>query len=107
MPKNISDTLVPISRFNKGEASKIFDEIKDTGYKIVVKNNTPACVMLTPERYQEMIEMIEDLYLIELVEERLKADPQETHSFEEMLAEDGVSIDDLENVSMEFGVDIE
>ena len=82
MPTNISDTLVPISRFNKGEASKIFDEIKDTGYKIVVKNNIPACVMLTPERYQEMIEMIEDLYLIELAEERLNTGSQETHSFE-------------------------
>ena len=74
------DALVPITRFNRGEANKIFDEVRETGCKVVVKNNAPACVLLTPERYQEMIEMIEDQYLLALAEERMKHDSGVTRS---------------------------
>ena len=45
-------SLVPISRFNKGEANKIFEEVRESGFKIVLKNNSPACVLLTPETYE-------------------------------------------------------
>ena len=31
---NIMNSMVPISRFNKGEASKIFDEVASSGTKI-------------------------------------------------------------------------
>ena len=42
-------SMVPVSRFNKGEAAKIFDEVAQTGIKIAVKNNKPACVLLSPK----------------------------------------------------------
>ena len=106
-PGKVLDALVPITRFNRGEANKIFDEVRESGYKIVVKNNKPACVMLTPERYQEMVEMIEDQYLLALAEERMKNDTGKTYTFEEILAEDGLTMDDLEDVPMEYGVDFE
>lgn len=48
---NVLNAIVPISRFNKGEAGKIFDEVKSGGFKIVVKNNVPTCVLITPEKY--------------------------------------------------------
>lgn len=104
-PTNVMDALVPISRFNRGEANKIFDEVRESGYKIVVKNNTPACVMLTPERYQELVDMVEDQYLLALAEERLKRDSGETISFEEILEKDGLTLEDLEDIPMEYGVD--
>ena len=63
------DALFPIARFNKGEANKIFDEVRLSGRKIVIKNNIPACILLTPEKYQEMID---NHYLLTLSEERLK-----------------------------------
>ncbi len=62
--KDLLKTFVPISRFNKGEASKIFSEVSKSGYKIVVKNNKPTCVLITPEMYEEMMEIIEDYYLL-------------------------------------------
>jgi predicted mannosyl-3-phosphoglycerate phosphatase (HAD superfamily) len=37
----VLNSLVPISRFNKGEANKIFEEVRETGFKIVLKNNSP------------------------------------------------------------------
>jgi len=67
---NTLDALVPITRFYRGEANKIFDEVRKSGCKIVVKNNIPTCVLLTPEKYQAMISMIEDQCLLALAKER-------------------------------------
>ena len=55
----VLNSIVPISRFNKGEAHKIFDEVKQNGYGIVVKNNSPTCVLITPEIYEEMMEIVD------------------------------------------------
>ena len=101
------DALVPISRFNKGEANRIFDEVKESGCKIVVKNNAPACVLLTPEKYQEMLEMLEDQYLMALVEEREKHGSGKTYSAEEVYSELGIEADDLNEIPAEYGMDFE
>jgi len=104
---NTLDSLIPISRFNKGEANKIFDEVKESGCKIVVKNNVPACVLITPERYKEIIEMMEDLHLLSVVAERERNDTGYRISFEDVLAKDGRTLADIEDVPMEYGVDFE
>lgn len=95
---NILDVLVPISRFNKGEANKIFDEVRLSGHKVVVKNNVPACILLSPESYQEMLDIIDDQYLLALTEKRLKNDNGDTRSFEEILSKDGLTIADIESM---------
>ena len=101
------DAMIPIARFNKGEANKIFDEVKESGCKIVVKNNAPACVLLTPEKYQEMLEMLEDQYLIALAQERMKRDSGVYTSFEDELKKSGVTMKELDEIPMEYGVDFE
>ena len=93
---NILDALIPISRFNKGEANKIFDEVRLSGFKVVVKNNAPACVLITPEMYQEMIDMIDDQYLLALADERERNSTGVTYSFEEVIAERGLTIADID-----------
>jgi len=100
---NALDALVPITRFNRGEANKIFDEVRESGCKVVVKNNSPACVLLTPEKYQELVEMIEDQYLLALAEERERNDTGAIYSFEEILDKDGLTpadIDAMEDVEI-------
>ena len=104
---NVLDALVPITRFNRGEANKIFDEVRESGCKIVVKNNTPACVMLTPERFQKMMEMIEDQALFALAEERLKHDSETRYSAAEVYRELGIESDAQDEIPMEYGVDFE
>ena len=69
---NIMNQLVPISRFNKGEANKIFDEVREEGVKIVLKNNAPACVLITPELYESMMETMNEYYLICEADNRMK-----------------------------------
>ena len=50
------NAFVPISRFNKGEAGKIIEEVKRDGIKVIVKNNAPECVMITVEDYDRLVE---------------------------------------------------
>jgi len=87
-------SMVPVSRFNKGEAAKIFDEVSKAGIKIAVKNNKPACVLLSPERYESLLEKIEDLELMMEAEKRIE-EGGSTVSFQEVLAKNGMAEADL------------
>jgi len=57
-PPEALDAIVPISRFNKGEANRIFEEVRQSGFKIVVKNNSPACVLIEPGHYRRWMEKL-------------------------------------------------
>jgi len=70
--KEILNSIIPISRFNKGEAGKIFNELKQSGIKVVLKNNTPAGILMSPDVYEEMIDTIEDYRLLVEAEQRIK-----------------------------------
>ena len=52
----IMNSIVPITRFNKGEANRIFDEVESSGTKIVMKNNRPARILMSPGRYEALME---------------------------------------------------
>lgn len=69
---NLIEDIVPITEFNKGRAGKIFETVKKDGRaKIVLKNNSPECVLLPPVYYQSLMDKLEDLYLLALANERL------------------------------------
>ena len=36
---------VPISLFNRGQAGKIFEDVRKNGAKVVMKNNVAECVL--------------------------------------------------------------
>lgn len=100
---SLMNSLISISRFNKGEANKIFEELKETGYKIVLKNNTPTCVLLTPELYEEMVETIEDYRLQIEAEKRLKySKEEEVISSVELLEELGIKEEELLDIEVEI-----
>ena len=88
-------SMVPVSRFNKGEAAKIFEEVAKTGMKIAVKNNKPACVLLSPERYETMMEEMENLHLLIEAEKRISENSPAT-SFQDVLSKNNISEADLE-----------
>ena len=66
----IKDTI-PISQFNRGLAGKIFEEVKTTGPKVVIKNNTAECVLMSPEEYMAMMDELNDARLYSIAAERL------------------------------------
>ena len=57
---NILQCLVPISQFNKGQASKIFDRLRSEKELIVLKNNQPSAIILSPEEYTRLTEIEEE-----------------------------------------------
>lgn len=97
------NAMVPITRFNKGEASKIFDEVESSGMKIVVKNNKPACVLLSPAQYENLMEMLSDAILLAEAEKRMATnDDSENISHEDLLTELGITEDELADVDVEI-----
>ena len=50
---NILQCLIPISQFNKGQASKIFDRLHDEKELIVLKNNQPSAVIEATKRIED------------------------------------------------------
>ncbi len=101
--KDLINTIVPISRFNRGGAGKIFDEVKKTGIKIVLKNDIPACVLITPERYDEMVRQLEDYELFFEAEKRMKqAEKSGFATSDEVMREFGIQPEDLENIDVDI-----
>ena len=99
----VMKAIVPISRFNKGEASRIFDEVEVGGTKIVLKNNRPACVLVSPEKYELLMEMLSDYILQEEAENRMTHfNPHETMSQKEMMESLGITEEDLGDVDVEI-----
>ncbi len=108
MTNNITHVLrntIPISLFNKGLAGKIFDEVKKTGAKVVFKNNTPECVLISPDEYIRMIDAINDAKLLELASARMENfDPKTLKDANEVYSELNISqktLDEMDDVEIE------
>ena len=65
------ENTIPISLFNRGLAGKIFDDVKNHGAKVVMKNNTPECVLLSPEEYIRLLDEANDAKLLAVATERM------------------------------------
>lgn len=87
---------VPITLFNRGLAGKIFEEVKQQGSKVVMKNNTPECVLLSPEEYLHLMDEVNDAKLVALAAERMQHfDPAAAISAEEVYRSHGITEADL------------
>ena len=92
---DILDSLVPITQFNRGQASRIFDRLHTENRLIVLKNNQPAAIILSPSEFQRLSEIEEDYTLLLEATRRLKEDSSSTTSREEVMSELGISEADL------------
>ena len=96
---NLLDSIIPISQFNRGQANKIFSEVKKFGTKIVVKNNVPECILLSPQIYQQMMEEYEKAILVAEAEKRLSKNV-EYISNNDVMKEFGLKLSDLDDVEV-------
>lgn len=93
---DILQSLVPISQFNKGQAAKIFDRLHSENELIVLKNNQPSAIILSPEEYTRLTEIEEDYYLLLEANRRLEVDGNnKTVSLDTVMNELGISEDEL------------
>ena len=97
-----NENIVPISRFNKGEASKIFSEVKSIGQKFVFKNNSLECVLLSPEQYDEFMERMISMELYIEALERLEKDNSECYSQAEVMNKFGITREQLDSCGVEL-----
>lgn len=87
---------VPITQFNRGLAGKIFEDVKRSGAKVVMKNNAAECVLLSPEEYVRLMDEVNDARLLAVATERMvHYDPSTLISEEEMNRRLGVTAADL------------
>ena len=92
---DILDSLVPITQFNRGQASRIFDRLHSESQLIVLKNNQPAAIILSPSEFQRLSEIEEDYTLLLEATRRLKEDSASTSSREELMSELDIGEEDL------------
>ena len=100
--KNFVKSMVPISRFNKGEAGKIFSEVNNEGIKVVLKNNAPTCVLLSPDVYEEMQEALENYRLLLEAETRMERAREDDFITEEQaMKELNIGEDELKDTNVD------
>ena len=86
----------PISQFNRGLAGKIFEDVKQSGAKVVMKNNVAECVLISPEEYVRLMDEVNDARLLAVASERMAHfNPATLISEEEMNRRLGITEDDL------------
>ena len=99
MLSNAIKNTVSISLFNKGLAGKVFDEVKKTGAKLVIKNNNPEAVIMSPEEYINLVDELNDAKLLAEATIRMQnADLSKTISHEEMMKKFGITQAELEEM---------
>lgn len=87
---------VPITQFNRGLAGKIFEDVKRSGAKVVMKNNAAECVLLSPEEYVRLMDEVNDARLLAVATERMAHyDPSTLISEDEMNRRLGITAADL------------
>ena len=94
----IKDTI-SISLFNRGLAGKIFEDVKQTGAKVVMKNNTAECVLMSPEEYIRLMDEVNDARLLLLANQRMeKYNPNTVISAEDLYKELNLTQEDMDSV---------
>ncbi len=79
-------------------AGKIFAEVRHSGAKVVIKNNVPECVLMSPDEYISMLDELEDMRLLLVAEKRLPYDANKLVSNESVMNELSISQEDLDNM---------
>ena len=57
--KNLLNNLVSVTMFNQGQASKIFNRLQDEKQIVVLKNNVPTAILLSPDEYDRLLSLAE------------------------------------------------
>ena len=93
---NAITNTISISLFNRGLAGKVFEDVKKCGAKVVMKNNAPECVLLSPDEYIKLMDEVNDARLLTLASERMaNYDINKTVSEDDVMKELGITADEL------------
>ena len=95
---NILNSLIPITQFSRGQASRIFERLRNESRLFVLKNNQPAAVILSPAEYSRLSEIEEDYALLLEATKRIENNKLPTSSMEDVMKELGISSAELSSI---------
>lgn len=87
---------VSVADLDRGLTGRILQEVRETGAKVVMKDDAVECVLLSPANYARLVDELEDAKLYALAMERMsRYDPSQTVSQEDVDARLGITKEDL------------
>ena len=97
-PKRTRSVIVPLSEFLAGRAQEIFDEVRDSGTKIVIdENDNAVCMLMAPQEYIRMSDREDNIKLRAVAEDRLKhLDMSKLIPAEDVYRELGITQEDID-----------
>ncbi len=98
-------SLISISQFSKGQATQVFERLKNEPQLVVLKNNVPAAILLSPDEFSRLSEIEDNYRLMLLAQERL-ADGNAQNARSEAQVMDALGVTE-DNIAMAEDVDIE
>lgn len=101
---DLLNSLVPITQFNRGQASRIFDRLRTERQLVVLKNNQPEAIILSPEEFSRLSEIEENYLLLLEAAERLTRNEAPATPLNDVMKELGISEEELaaaEDVAIE------
>lgn len=91
---NLLESIVPISTLNHGGASRTINAVKHNRPAVIMRNNRPAAVIITPEDYTRLLEIAEDYELYMLAKDRVEHDDGKRYTMDDAFGKDYQPIDD-------------
>lgn len=92
---NVLKSLVPITQFNRGQAARIFDRLHTENRLIVLKNNKPAAVILSPEEYERLNEIEENYTLLLEASRRMAENKISEKTMKTVMSDLGITEEEL------------
>ncbi len=94
------ENTVSISLFNNGYADRIFEEVKQCGAKVVMKNNAAECVLMSPEEYVRLLDEVNDARLLAEATRRMSHfDPEKLLTEQQVDEALGLTPEDYADIS--------
>lgn len=91
---SILDSMVSVTSLNHGGASKALSQVGDNHPVVVLKNNQPSAVIITPADYRRLTQAEENFALYRKAVERLRNDDSTLLTDADVFDEDYEPIDD-------------
>ncbi|MBQ9643552.1 MAG: type II toxin-antitoxin system Phd/YefM family antitoxin [Lachnospiraceae bacterium] len=95
---DLLNSLVPITQFNRGQASRIFDRLRTERQLVVLKNNQPEAIILSPEEFSRLSEIEENYILLLKAAERLARNDEPATPLNDVMKELGISEEELAKI---------
>ena len=88
------DNLVSVSELSHGGVSRTLGRVSDNNPVVVMRNNKPAAVVITPDDYKRYTEAEEDFALYLEAADRIKHDDGKRLSMKDVFGDDYQPVDD-------------